>query len=294
MKRTNIDSALLAIVVLLFSVSVGILHGIKKNKPDQLPVIFVHPFDSMVSQKAYESMRHLMISKSIAALVDILRGCSLEKMLEIVPMLTNESVRDLSRDEKINFLYGVALSQVTDADRFQILYTIKKDPYLYNGPQSLLTVAANGTYSGIIPTLLRWLKVQNQLDQSVSRAYRDAVQKNSLATVQVLLFKGVPLKQSLATELLAFVVTQNKKSEFVPIFTAKGADTNYHTDKHTLLMTAVINNNKQMVLALLKVGLGSTMQTIIDPAVGTALQLAIQKGYSEIDQLLRQYGAQEL
>ena len=51
-------------------------------------------------------------------------------------------------------------------------------------------------------------------------------------------------------------------------------------------MQATKNNNKQMVKALLEVN--ADPDIVLDPQVGSAIQIALENGFVEIEQLLRQ------
>ena len=71
----------------------------------------------------------------------------------------------------------------------------------------------------------------------------------------------------------------------------KGIDLNENHEGKTLLIAAVEQNQLGLVKVLLEKG--AAVNLIFDPAIGSALQIALRKKYADIELLLRAKGRGE-
>jgi steroid 5-alpha reductase family enzyme len=134
------------------------------------------------------------------------------------------------------------------------------------------------------------------------RAWYQAVSDDECDLLYQLRENAVALSSALANELLWIVAKRSKHAELVDFFLSHGAVLTYTKMGHTLLTKATESNNKIIVLALIEAckkryGVENEckefVNRIADPLIGSALQIALEKGYTEIELLLREQGARE-
>ncbi len=285
--------ALLTIIGLLI-ISTGLLNSKKNIKADSgTATVIKNPLDELSFEKAYASLQHLFASRSVATVVSMLQGVTLERALELLQMMIASKSIALTRNDKIIIVMGIAYNYQNDIKKqYQVLDLIKRFK-ITKKDTPLLINAVHSEYGGIIPVLLAWMKDKQLYDVAIDNAFTYAVQRADITGFTKLVKYGVPIAPAQATALLALVIAQKKMPEFVPLLVELGANINYTDQGYTLLMRAVLANNKPLVEALLKAGAHKTINTVISPSIGSALQLAIEKEYTAIDVLLREYGARE-
>lgn len=121
----------------------------------------------------------------------------------------------------------------------------------------------------------------------MQRSIDRAIDRNNTAFFESLPLYKINLTTQQASDLLQRVVHESKNVQFVPILVQKfGADVNYSFDKkRTVLIEAVEENNGEMVRALLEAGADPSL--VLDTKVGSAQQIAFERGYVAIEPLLR-------
>jgi len=134
--------------------------------------------------------------------------------------------------------------------------------------------------------------VQNKkfLTRLNDRTFESAIDDDDLESLELLVTKKLRITPKQAAYLLWYAIDKNKNTNFVPFFVKRGANVNYiDSQGNSLLIRAVENNNEAMTRALLETG--AIVDLVANPAIGTALQITIERGYSSIEFLLREYGA---
>lgn len=288
MEKGRSDIALLLTVLVLFSASIGFLHGSKTVRKDTVRS-YTHPLDEVRRSQALNYLQPLLIARAPGVLAQTLQGVSLERTEELARIIIKDNKSPLSRDEKVVFILALAhaftLDQYAQYKLFNLLRLLKKGT-------PPLVIAAQSEYVAEIPVLTGWIRSKNIIEFAPEQALTYAVDTNNIDAFMNLIKYGVPLNSTVATQLLTLVVEQNRDVRFVSFLVDHGADVNVVENKRTLLMIAVEQNNKAMVQTLLNSG--AQVGIVIVPEIGSALQLAIEKGYGDIDVLLREYGAREM
>lgn len=293
MRDERSDGLFLLTIILLFGVSVK-LFPIKNKKVNEVQAnhaetsaFFLN--DSPLDQ-AIIYLRPLIASGSAGTLAQALKDIELERVLELADYIIDKE--SLSHDQKLLFLFALTFNYPKDTKaQFRILDRIIKHEQLQQETPLLLVAVHSDEFNKIIPTLLTWLKNKEVGQKIIEKALLDTVQNNDLAALKMLVDYKMPITKNQATQYLLTSVKQNKDAELIPFFVEQGADVNVVDNKRTPLIYATENNNTRMVKALLEAGAKADM--FVDPEVGTPLQIAIEKGYADIDKLLRKHGARE-
>ncbi len=312
MKYEKLDIILLLSFLLVFSFSMSMLFGSKKNKSNTThntaSAVDITGLATVPPQEAVQILSPLIASQSVEKIAESMEYMSVDKARDIARVIIQDKQSLLSAEEQQVLLFALALHYPDAQAQYTLFNLMIKYPHLLQG-KTLLLVAAHNNYGKVIPALLRWSKqiadkpkIPQQLQNLDTQALDQAVVNNNLKALKVLYNNGVSIKADKASELLWNVVHNNKKPGFVAFLVERGADLHYTSNGYTLLMKATENNNVAMVKALITAfkNTGATpkdifkyVQHIVDPQVGTALQIAIEKDYAQIDVLLRNYGARE-
>ncbi len=298
MKGKQSEGRLLSVLI-IFSISIGILHGRKKSKIEAAQFDIVDNFAELGPlslDQTLDYLRTLIISRNIplvgqvvAQFPDKIAKNLLQKIIESkeIPLTPHEALQLL-----FSLAYHFSEKKTIQFGLFDLLFlypTMQEEP--------VLLILARSSYHDIIPEFMQWIKIQTTVMQNkefltklINRTLEYAVDDNDLASLELLVTKKLRITPQQATHLLWYAVDRNKNTNFVPFFVQRGADVNYADPQgNSLLIRAVENNNEAMVRALLEAG--AMVDLVANPAVGTALQIAIEHDYHVIALLLREYGA---
>ncbi len=294
MRDKRSDGLFILTIILLFGVSIKLLPtkdkkavDIKRN-PTQESAFLLNksPLD-----QAIQYLRPLIDFQSVGTLAQTLQDVDLKRVLDLADIIIHKE-KMLTRDEKLIFLFALTFNYPDNTKaQYQILDRINKYEQFQKGTPVLLVAAKSLYFNSVIPTILAWSRKEKQEQHFIERALMGAVEKNDLHGLKILVHYKMPITNNQASKYLFKVVEQNKDAAFIPFFVAQGADVNSIENKRTPLIYATENNNKKLVKALLKAG--AKPQKFVDPEIGTPLQIAIEKRYTDIDLLLRKYGARE-
>lgn len=300
MKQEQKDLHMLLGIIFLLCASIGMLH-VKKitgnNKPNltqKTPAL-----NSLGTQDAFDYLTPLFVSSNVHGAARMIPQFNPELRTAIVQLVLNESNKTLNNVEKLEFLLAVVVhydgNKKAQTALFELLALNKATlPH-----DQTLALATKDMYNSVLEPLLVWIE-QNKKGKHKTFSYnliKDGLSHisatNNVHALDILLSKKIPLTKKRATSLLHTVVTTNRNAEFIPLLVQKAQANVHYIDntKHTLLMHAVLNNNTTMVHTLLQENVNANKLT--NPAIGTALQLALGKRYVEIELLLRKYGAKE-
>ena len=293
MKQKNSDMVLLLNILLLFSASVGILHGRKKNqtKHDDTSEAI-----TLTTQDTLDYLQPLLYAHSIDTIAQTLKQFTGSVIIAVLRSLFDDVKSPLLGPEKVELLVGTAFYHAHNKKAQHAIFDLlpRYEQLLTDNP--VFFIAARGSYASAIPDLVAWLKGRSNGEASKrllqswsSQALNQTVNANDVAVIESLYAQGIRLKRQKASSLLWRVVDGNKDVTFVPFLVKRGnADVNYvGKGKRTVLVRAVQNGNKNMVQALLEEG--ADAKKVADVAVGTADQVAFERGYIAIEELLRLY-----
>ena len=291
---------LLGVLLLCASISMFHVRGITDNNEQLGNTNSSRLLDSMNAQDAFDYLVPLLIAGTINGAAGMLKQFAPEVRDTVVTSVLDEENTHLKAQDKITFLIAAVQHYTEDQDiQYALLDSIAQHkehlPYQYT-----LQSATQDAYVSTIEPLLQWIaqrrtgkKYKRFAKKLFDEGLENLITHNDVHALDVLLSKKMPLRKQQATALLHTVVLKNRDPEFVSLLVQRaGANVNY-TDKskHTLLMHAVTQNNVPMTHVLLQEG--AKPNKLTSPAIGTALQLAIQKRYVEVELLLRRYGARE-
>ncbi len=285
MKKKSYDIALLLVVLLLFSASLGVLHG-RKTVPTASTINVGDDVARIILTKedALDYLDPLLLAANIDAIARILHQFDDKVFSETLDVILDEEGCPLTPEQKIQFLLACIVHD-PKREKQNIIITKLADkfaeyPVLYD---------AIGYYNAAIPPILAWAKrhdIQKIVPRWIARSLDKAIDEGSVDGLKSLIAHGIRPTRKQASELLQRVVLESRPPEFVAILVKElGANPNYSPDKkRTVLMEAVEKKNAPMVRALLRVG--GRPDLILDSAVGSAKQLSFQKGYASIDLIL--------
>ncbi len=301
------DVHLMLTILVVFSVSVGILHGRKKNKT-LATHIDVHNtslqgVETLSPDDAYDYFHSLLLSGNVDLSAQAIAQFHLPILAKLLEKIIVGEDLSLTNEEKLLLLLATAMQlQGKKGVQFAVfdIFLTHQDIQMN---QPVLLVAARSRYADIIPVLISWLKERQKNEQykkyeeflvsMVPEALKGAVDENNVTALDVMIGKKVRLESEQASTLLWNVVVDKKDTALVPFLVRRGrADINFVGDgERTLLIKATENNDPKMVRVLLEEG--AEVGTVVVPAVGSALQITISGGYTQVELLLREHGARE-
>jgi hypothetical protein len=267
-------------------------------KPE--PSAFVNPVINAPIEQVKSALLPLLDSESIEKAAALLKGVPEARAREIVESVLSDEAFKISPLDRRLFVAAVAEYYKDNSKELASFFEVLlKYPDLYNGEPFIYTLIIND-YERVVPwvlnTLAQWKKekklmLPEDLSAIVMRTYVWIIDKNNTRAASYLLKNSMPLDAPMASELLWRAASLPKTDvNFVQLFAEKGADFAYAKDGYTALMKAVANNNMPFVKALVE--RGAKIDAMSDPVIGTALQIAVEKGFVAIELYLRSKGAQ--
>ncbi len=307
MKNKRSDVHLLLTILIVFSASVGFLHGRKIGKTLATHIDVSNATTQGVAtlslDEAYDYLHSLIQSRNISSLANVIAQFRPQAAKDLVERIMLDKAVPLTDEEKLSLLFAVTL-EYQGKKRAQ--YSLFDLLFMHQDIQknlSPLLVAARSLYAEVIPTSISSIKerrknrayqaYKNFLGNQINQALTRAVTDNDVKALDVMMSKKVRIAQKKASNLLWLAVSGKKDTAFVPFLIRRAhADVNFVGDgKRTLLIKGAENNHPQMVRALLEED--AKVDLVIDPAVGSALQIAIARKYVEVELLLRKDGGRE-
>ena len=282
---SRLDILLLLSLLLLFGVGVSLLYG---KGPTPLDM---HKIED---NKVLMQLSSLFASHSITKIADFLdKVITPQQQVRIINQILDNN-KQLLAEEKISLVLMLMAKTADQKQRLELLDLMLQNKKTAKDLKEipLLYLALDKNYDSVVQTLIDRLSVQpNDLRTSAYDALTYAINNNNTGVANKLLSYKNNITGDDATTLLWEVVNKNKSELLVNTFIKMGAIPNDSRAGKTLLITAVENNEQEVVDALL--ANGADINLIKDPAIGSALQTAIRKGYTPIELLLRQKGARE-
>lgn len=271
----------------MFTASIGVLASTVQNKQ---PKAAQDPQLEAALETVENHAELLAYSQSVD---------SLARMLLQLPAAT---VEKFVQDKVLS-----AQSPLEDHDKVEVMVAlvhyynrVKKDVPVISwlkAHQKLLQthplffVAAQSIYAVSIPALIAAVKIQapGVLQDWQQRSLVAAVNTNDVKALKLMHQYGVRISGQMATALLMLAAQQSHDQGFVSYLLERGADINTKARGKTPLIIAVESNNLPMVAALLKYGANPNLMG--DSKVGTPLQIAFERGYRQVEDMLREHGA---
>jgi ankyrin repeat protein len=273
------DIILLLTILVTMSFGIGMLHG-----------DLVNPESQISTNDILRSLSPQLIATDIAKVADAISNLAIDKQLEVLRAIVGNPKSPLNRNQKLHLIFKVVARSFDESGKTKLLFPIHQYPFLQKGKSPILYRAALNGNEKIIPVLLPVLKKINENEMIKGLEY--AIKVDNPKALQAMFANGVSVVPREATDLLWNVVEDNKKAEFVPILKEQKAFLNSAKKGRTLLVAAAERNNLSLVKALVEAG--ADINRIANNEVGSALQIAARKGFTDIDLYLRvEKGARE-
>jgi hypothetical protein len=268
MRNIKWDVVILLNIGLLLLASVSMLHKHISAKQDK----------SVTPETVYALLQPLLYARSIDTLARAMLQFPADVVYRVLPKMITESDSPLNDEDKTLLMVAIAYYQykqykVEPAKIFSWLVDFKQ--VFERAP--LFLALARTNYASIISQILAYASNSKAVEQNDIQAYSVMDQ-----------YGIVPGKEMLNVFLLRVAQT-DKNLDFITIFQSQGADLNVSQDGNSALTLAISENNEVMVQALLEAGANPNFMP--SPQIGSPLQYAFEKGYVEIEDLLRSYGA---
>lgn len=279
------DIALLSMVLVLLSASIGILHG-RKKMVDPSIIADDAARIMLTQQDALDYLQPHLIAGNIDSAAATLHQFVDPLFFSVVEAILDDSSSVLSNPQKIELLAGVL-----EYDQLQKQYH-KVMPLLVDRfKDQPVFVYFIKNYFRMIPHLISWMKNSPQmadvLDNWIAQSFKVLVEQDDPETLARLhaLVQMHP-SQDLINTLLVKVAKEGKSPLFLDLLVDQlGGQLSYSPDrKKTLLMLAVEANNVPLVKALL--AKGASHSKVLDSATGSARQIAFERGLHSIEALL--------
>ncbi|MCA9770147.1 ankyrin repeat domain-containing protein [Candidatus Dependentiae bacterium] len=287
--------------LLIFIGVVSIVHGIKKTHQEN-----VGGLGTLSPKDAFWQLSLLIASRSVEKIAESLSDVVPEKAQAIVQEIIQDEQSTLTRNDELELIFALALQYPNQLKEQALFFDlIAKNKDLYVGGAPILFIAAKSDYQRVVPALLEWAQIHKKelLDELSKETLLYIIKYNKFQEFVRLYDYGLLLAPEQATELLWQAVNNNNSAQFVLFLVDVGADINYvYKNRYTSLIRATELNNYDVVKAILnaikqrsknKKAMIRAVNMIPDPAVGSALQIAVRNQFGKIDLLLREYGARE-
>lgn len=280
MKKQT-DIALLLMILLMLSASIGILHGRKKTIDTAVTANEARAI--LEYQDALDYIQPYLISGNVDLVAATLPQIDSSLFERIIDAILNDETVHLTDEQKIQMLAAIFLHD-SDIEKQKIIF----DRMVKKFPQYPLFIPLITRYKKAIPLIKQLAHQMNKAQFATwsDRSLDEAIDKNDAQMLAGLVEAGIPIDAKKASSLLFRVASENKKPAFVPILVQMKADIHYTPDgKYTVLMKAVERNNAGVVKALIEQG--ALPDQILDPKIGSARQIAFERGYAGIELILK-------
>jgi hypothetical protein len=291
----------LFIIMIFFCVSIFFLNNNKKKTVTATHIdMYTIKTDCAINfsiDQVYLKMHSLFVAHDIDLILKVMNQFTHSCARDLIEKMIQDNVIPLSYDDKVKIIYGMVMYADSKKNvQYEWLDLFLKYPSLHLQTPVLLTLARS-SYADAIGLLVAWGKDRQKnsayngiLSQYAQHAFMSAIEDNDYAAVETLFSKKVRIDQSRASELLWYIVENNKNSRLISLLINHAqADVNYIHNGKTLLIAAVEKNNLTSVRALLDEGV--VVDRVIDNEVDTALTIAMKHNYHGVEMLLREYGA---
>ena len=306
MKQPKRDITILLTTLLIFSISVGLIHTNKKvnlktvvdtsGTVDQTQQahqkLINEPLERYNPEQIITYIYSLVQAESTKEIGMILARLDSNKIKQVLDILCSKKEFNLEPDEIASIVVHAA-HELQDEQKAQELFDYAAMTNCLKNELPVLAIAGDLAYADVINALKKWM--ENNPGNTLMRDTLIALVKNNNPTaIAKLLSYDFIIDKAILNEALWHAVDQAASPDFVSIFNQYGADINYAYNNKTLLMRAVELASQEIVRALLDAGAQSNI--LLDPQVGTALQFALENkadNKTEIELLLRTAGAHE-
>ena len=239
-------------------------------------------------KQVWQQLQPFLISRNTQNVAAVITQLSYNQQKNIVQQLLADTKSTLTAEDKIRVVFEVVLSLTKEKEREELLQMLMNSEHIINEVPPIY-VARLKKYSPIAKMLLKIIPkaVQNNLFfLAIQYALRD--DKKATIMIETLEF---PLSVQQATQLIWQVVEERKNPALITALVKKGAQISSKKNGRTLLVLAVEQNQPEVVQVLIENK--ANINEFDDPSIGSPLQVAVRKGLTAIEMLLRKHGARE-
>ena len=286
-KPKYLDIVLLLGFLLLLSAGVSLLAKTENS----------HLVPTESDKTVLNQISPLLMARNVKKIAEFISHLQQPQQLRIMNQLLDDQKNPLEVTDKIRLLLELALKTENQDHRIALYNALIENEQVAK-QKPLLFIAAEGNYEDLLGSIADWLSQHKDVFSDwFYKGVLEAIKENKPEIANKLLSRFLTIPPDLATKLLWEVIKGKKSAEFIAPLVKKGANVNDALQGRTLLIAAVELDQESLVGALLKNGAEKTINTFVDPAVGTALQVAIRNQKktkdSRIEELLRSKGAHE-
>jgi len=249
--------------------------------------------------------RPFIISGSVEKIIEFLKAFPRETSYIVLRQIVQEKESSLSQHDKAHLIFGLANAFREDTNItekiFELLFLINDKPI----SQRLVDAAGKG-YTKIITLFLIWAHTQKtkhpELENIEKKSLLKAIDTTDIEAFKNLIKSSITFNKNVATEIIWYVVSNNKNATFIELLADKKANLWSTKNGHTLATKSVELNNKKILKSLVQAlkKQGATQEEIenylnrfVDKEIGTPIQIALGKGFTKIELYLREQGTQE-
>lgn len=307
MKQPKRDITILLTTLLVFSISIGLIHTSKKFNVTTVidtagavePEKNISKIDDEVlknytPEQIIEYINPLVQAESTREIGTFFTRLDNNKIKQVLELLCSKKESNLDPDEIATIIVHLT-HESGDAQKMEELFDYAAKSECLQKGLSLLAIAADFNYANVIEALKLWME-KNPENSLVRNALLELVKNNNPTDLAKLLTYNLAVDKAILNEALWQAVDRSASPDFIAIFKQYGADMDYANNNKTVLMRAVELANKNVVRALIEEGAQANL--LLDPQVGTALQFALAldneiPDKTAIELLLRNAGAHE-
>lgn len=294
-KNNSKDILILLSILIMISLSIGFTHG--KNETDT---------QNPSTGEILNALSPQMISGDVPRMASAIGRLPIKQQREVIQTIIKNLKSPLNRKEKLNLIFKLALKNSNESARHIILSIIPEHMFLIDGAGPVLYLATLNNNEKIIPAIISAIQKMNAASKQpidittlIISSLKYAISANEPVAMKKMFENGIQISKSQATDLVWYVIENNKAPAFIPLLKDQGADLNKVKDKRTPLIKATENKNFDLIKELVKDK--ADINLIPDVAVGSALQVAVRMQSTDnndttlalIDKFLRDNGAQE-
>lgn len=257
---------------------------------------------NLSAQQVQEYISSLLYSGNIELIARILCQLPVVTTRTIIQDLINTKTT-LSMEENIELLFAIASCYKSIADKHSIFQFFITHPKLHANVPVLFVCARSAYAKNVLSLFLTWAKKQavlldtldkkNFIQALATHAILYAIEQNDIKTTSLLIQEQLPISNEFILTALTKVIQKYRSPEFISLLIKEfgiPVDSVFQR-KWTLVMYAAEVGNKAAVQTL--INLGADVHRIVVPKIGSALSIAIENKETEIELLLRAYGARE-
>ena len=286
-KPKYLDIVLLLGFLLLLSAGVSLLAKTENS----------HLVPTESDKTVLNQISPLLMARNVKKIAEFISNLPQRQQLRIMNQILDDQKNPLEVTDKIRLLLELALKTGNQDHRIALYNALIENEQVAQ-QKPLLFIAAEGNYEDLLGSIADWLSQHTDVFSDwFYKGVLEAIKENKPEIANKLLSRFLTIPPDLATKLLWEVIKGKKSAEFIAPLVKKGANVNDALQGRTPLIAAVELDQESLVAALLKNGAEKTINTFVDPAVGTALQVALQNQKkakdSRIEELLRSKGAHE-